>query len=162
MLSDICARRPRSARAKRSRIVVGVGGVVEVERVEIELRDHAPHRLAQQRGAFHGVVAAPAAPRRARGRNRSSSSHRSSVASNAVVGGEIGEIEQRRVEAGIVPVDQPEPLAVVDEIGGQQIVVAEDDRQAAPARLRASSTDRQPARQIRHMPMLRRSCSVWA
>ena len=32
---------------------------------------------------------------------------------------EIGEIEERRVEAPIVPVDEPEPLAVVDEIRGQ-------------------------------------------
>ena len=31
------------------------------------------------------------------------------------------------VEAGIVPVDQPQPPAVVDEVGGQQIVVAEHD-----------------------------------
>ena len=43
------------------------------------------------------------------------------------VRGEAAEVEERRVEAGIVPVDQPQPLAVVDEVGGQQVVVAEDE-----------------------------------
>ena len=44
-----------------------------------------------------------------------------------VVGDQSAEVEQRAVESGIVPVDQPQPLAVVDEIGRQQIVVAEHD-----------------------------------
>jgi hypothetical protein len=30
---------------------------------------------------------------------------------------------------GIFEIDQPEPVAVIQEIGGQEIIVAEDDRQ---------------------------------
>ncbi len=40
---------------------------------------------------------------------------------------EVGEVEERGREAGIVPVDQPQPLAVVDEVRGQEVVVAEHD-----------------------------------
>ena len=45
----------------------------------------------------------------------------------AVVRGEIGEVEERRVEARVVPIDQPEPLAVIDQIPGEEIVVAKCD-----------------------------------
>ena len=49
------------------------------------------------------------------------------VGRHAGVGGEAAEVEERRVEAGILPVDEPEPVAVVDEVGGQKVVVPEDD-----------------------------------
>ena len=41
--------------------------------------------------------------------------------------GESAYVEQRRIEAGIFPVDQPEPRAVVEQIGGEHVVVAEHD-----------------------------------
>src|SRR5438552_14775800 len=37
-------------------IVVGIGDIVELQG-GMALRDHAPQRLAQQRGAFHRVIA---------------------------------------------------------------------------------------------------------
>ena len=40
-------------------------------------------------------------------------------------GGHACKVEQRRAEAAIFPVDQPDPLAVVDEVGRQEVVVAE-------------------------------------
>src|SRR3546814_18433048 len=43
-----------------------------------------------------------------------------------VVGSEAAEVEERRVEAGIVTVDQPEPLAIVEIVGRQQVFVDED------------------------------------
>src|SRR4051794_4521977 len=38
----------------------------------------------------------------------------------------VAELEARVVVAGVVVVDQPDPLAVVDEVAGQQVVVARD------------------------------------
>src|SRR5262249_55909319 len=38
---------------------------------------------------------------------------------------EVAEIEQRAVETGIVPVDQPQTASVVDEVRRKQVVVAE-------------------------------------
>jgi hypothetical protein len=40
------------------------------------------------------------------------------------------------VKTGILEVDQPEPVAIIKEIGGQQIVVPEYDRQGALGRLK--------------------------
>jgi hypothetical protein len=37
---------------------------------------------------------------------------------------------------GILEIDQPEPVAVIKEIGGQQIIVAEDDRHRHCARFK--------------------------
>src|SRR5262249_26899489 len=45
--------------------------------------------------------------------------------SEVVVRAEVAEVEQRAVEAGIVPVDQPQTASVVDEVRRQQVVVAE-------------------------------------
>ena len=44
-----------------------------------------------------------------------------------IIRGKVGEIEQRAVESGIVPVDQPQPLTCVDEICGEQVIVPEQD-----------------------------------
>ena len=44
-----------------------------------------------------------------------------------VVGRQIGEIEQGRVGAGVIPIDEPEPMSVIEEIGGEKIAVAKDD-----------------------------------
>ena len=43
------------------------------------------------------------------------------------VGGEAAQIEQRRIEPGILPVHEPQPLPVIDEVGRKQIIVAEHD-----------------------------------
>src|SRR5688572_18710910 len=44
----------------------------------------------------------------------------------AALGGGVAELEGRVVVAGVLVVDQPHPLAVVDEVAGQQVVVARD------------------------------------
>ena len=92
----------------------------------MDLGDHAPHGLAQQRGRGHGggaaaqlIVDRPAEIELKRCFGL--------LAGKLAVGGKAAEIEQRRVEPGIFPVHQPQPLAVIDEIGGEQIVVAEHD-----------------------------------
>ena len=36
-----------------------------------------------------------------------------------IVGSEVGQVEQGAVEAGVVEVDEPDALAVVDEVGGE-------------------------------------------
>src|SRR3546814_10072561 len=98
--------------------VGGVGRVVEVD-VGVDFGVHGPQGLAQQRSALHRLIAAAQGvvdrplevglqqpvflPRR-----------------ELVVGSEAAEVEERRVEAGIVPVDQPEPLAIVEKVGRQQ------------------------------------------
>ena len=41
-----------------------------------------------------------------------------------VVDGEVGEIEEDVAHAGVLPVDDPDALAVVDEVRVQQVVVA--------------------------------------
>ena len=46
-----------------------------------------------------------------------------------VVRAQIGEVEHGGAEAGIFVVDQPQAAAVVDEVGGQQVMVADDDGQ---------------------------------
>src|SRR5690349_8879451 len=74
-----------------------IGAVVEIQR-GMDLGDHAPHRLAQQRGALHRVIAAEQVV-----------IHRALeialqhlllvLRQDFGVGAEIAEIEQRRVEA---------------------------------------------------------------
>src|SRR5215510_9632326 len=41
-----------------SEIIVGIGDIVKIER-RMMLGHHAPHGLAQQRGALHCLIAAP-------------------------------------------------------------------------------------------------------
>jgi len=41
-----------------------------------------------------------------------------------VVDAEVAEVEERVAHAGVLPVDNPDPLAVVDEVGVQKVVVA--------------------------------------
>jgi len=53
-----------------------------------------------------------------------------------IVRGQVGQVEQRTVEPGVVPVDEPETRAVIDEIGGEQIVVAKDDRNRSDGALK--------------------------
>ena len=46
----------------------------------------------------------------------------------AAVGRQVGQIEKRRAETSVIPVDQPEPRAVVQDVARQQVVVTEDQR----------------------------------
>ena len=55
---------------------------------------------------------------------------------------EAAEIEERRVEPGIVPIDQPELAPVIDEVAGQEIVVAEHQLDRSDAGL-------EPGRRLR-------------
>lgn len=50
-----------------------------------------------------------------------------------VVGAEVAQVEERRVEAGVVPIEEPEALSVIDEVGGEQVVVAEGELDGADA-----------------------------
>ena len=104
-------------------VVERVGAIVEVER-RVNLRDHAPHRLAQQRRAFHGAVAAH---QRRVGRPAEIGRQHPTflLGCELVVRSEIGEVEKRGVETGVVPIDEPQPRAVVDEVGGEKVVVRE-------------------------------------
>ena len=61
------------------------------------------------------------------------------VVGESRVGRGIRQVEEGMAGAGVFPVDQPEPLAVVDQVGWQQIVVAQD----GPKR---RDPPRQPAR----------------
>ena len=139
-------------------VVERIGGVVEIE-LGMDLRDHAPHRLAQERGAFHGAIAPPQ-----RGVGRAAEIGRQHPLFlrhvELVVGGEVGEIEERRVEAGIVPVDQPDAGAVVDEIAGEQVVVAEDEIDRPDGEFEAGG-DIEQVGQARGV-LLPPSSSVWA
>ena len=113
----------------------GVGGIVGAGGVEVDDRDQRPQGLAQQRRALHRGVAAQELV--AGGGAEIGGEEGAGLGGvEAGIGGEIGEIEHGGAEAGIFVVDQPETLAVVDEIGGQQVVVAEGDGQRRSGRLR--------------------------
>ncbi len=102
-----------------------IGRIIEID-VGMDFRNHAPHRLAQERGAFHR----PIAPAQivADGSLIVSLQHCLFLRlGKFIVGGKAAKIEKRRVEAGIIPIDQPQPLAVIEEIRRQQVVMAEGD-----------------------------------
>src|SRR5215469_8400487 len=106
-------------------IVAGVGAIIEVEG-RMDLRHHAPHRFAQERGAFHRAIA-PAEPLIERALEIGFEKPILVLGRDLVVGAEIAKVEERAVEAGIIPVDEPEPRPVIDEVRWQQIVMAIDD-----------------------------------
>src|SRR5258705_3076718 len=105
----------------------GVRAVVDAWHVGARLRHHRPSRLAQRardlhcvertldvvtHGAFEiGFEQTPILCRR-----------------EAAVRPEVREIEHRGAESAVFPIDEPESIAVVDEVAGQQVVMAEDDR----------------------------------
>ncbi len=41
-----------------------------------------------------------------------------------VIDREVAEIERRVAHSGVLPVDDPKPVSIVDEVGVQQVVVA--------------------------------------
>ncbi len=44
-----------------------------------------------------------------------------------VVDGEVAEVEPAVAHPRVLPVDEPDPVGRVDEVGGEEVVVAEDD-----------------------------------
>src|SRR5258706_15423938 len=94
-------------------VVTRISGVVEIQGGG-EPGEGAPQRLAQQRGALHGGEAAGHRSIQARTKI-AGQEPRLELRRECVVRGQIGQIKQRTVEAGVVPVDEPEALAVIDE-----------------------------------------------
>src|SRR6516225_5762425 len=81
------------------KIVAGIGAIVEIED-RMDLRHHAPHRLAQQRRAFHRLIA-PAEPVIQRALEISFEKPVLVLGRDLVVGAEIAQVEERAVETGI-------------------------------------------------------------
>lgn len=105
-----------------------IGDVVDAGSREEKFGDHAPHGLAKCSGHFHGVVGA------GQGEVRSlaeiAAQHLAFHGGvKAVGGGNVGEVEHSGAKGAILPVNEPEAPAIVHEVGGQKIVVAEDDGQ---------------------------------
>ncbi len=111
---------------------VEVLGAVARE-VEVDVRDRllheAPHRLAKIRHEAHQDVAVEVG----------SAVGREQLAVAGVVqpvrDGEVREVEGGVTHAGVLPVDDPEPLAGVDEVRRQQVVVARNERDRPRRRL---------------------------
>jgi hypothetical protein len=90
----------------------------------VNLLGHAPHGFAQERSAHHRAqtvkqVGSRRCPEIAGQKIRL----RSRV--ELTVGGEVGQIKERRIVTGIFPVDEPEAIPLIDEVGGEQVVVAQ-------------------------------------
>ena len=115
-------------------VLVGISRIVHAGAVEMVDRDQRPQRFAQQRRGLHGGVAAQEVLARRTAEIGFEQQPRL-LRAEIVVRAQIGEVEHRGAEAGIFVVDQPEPRAVVDEVGGEQVVVAGDDRQRHLRRL---------------------------
>ena len=103
---------------------IRVGHEVHVERADPLLK-HAPHRLAEVGHDPHEVD-----PCQTRGTGRSLVRLQEDGVlgrREAVVDREVPEIEERIPEARVLPVEDPDPVPVVDEIGIEQVVVAGPD-----------------------------------
>jgi hypothetical protein len=123
-LTRACPRRWRR-RIETLKIIRSVGRIVEVDPAGL-FGDHAPERLAQERRRRHRPHATTQiAVNRALEIKLQHVFGR--LERRSAVRGEAPDIEQRRVEAGIFPVDQPQPLAVVEQIAGEHVIVAEDN-----------------------------------
>src|SRR5688572_23625851 len=115
MSSHLLECPPRLLEARQ--VLVRVRDIIEVDR-RSDLGDHAPHALAKERRAFHGSITAAKLVRQGAlevglkeealvlGRERA-------------VGGQAAEIEEGRIEPSIVPVNEPDGPAVVEEVRGE-------------------------------------------
>src|SRR6202140_2597330 len=106
-------------------VILAVAAVIKCDpRAQCGPRPH--QRLTQQGGTLYRCECAP---RRRRDRPAKIALQQRCLEYSAqlVVRGQVGEVEQRRVKSGVFPVDQPQALTVVDQIGGEQIVVTEHD-----------------------------------
>ena len=96
-------------RGVEPRQVLGrVGDIVGAGRREVQFRDHAPHRFAQQRGALHGRVGAANFLVRLAPEIGGEQSRRIPSPLMSGIRRRAGQIEHRGVEAGIFEIDQPE------------------------------------------------------
>src|SRR5882757_5784230 len=105
-------------------IVAGMRLVVDTQRLEVDIGYHRPQRLAQGARRLHGGKGAAQVVTDLALEIGIEQGCVLGCAESAV-GGEIGEIEHRRAETAILPVDQPELPPVVDEVAGQEIVMTE-------------------------------------
>ena len=102
-------------------MLAGVGDEIDIEGADALLED-APHRLAEighdphQRQPREAIAARRAA---VVGRQQV----RVLVAGQLVVDAEVAEIEERVAHPGVLPVDDADPGAVVDEVRVEQVVV---------------------------------------
>jgi hypothetical protein len=102
--------------------------VVGSGQVEVDRRDPRPQRLAQGARRLHrvecplerlvGATVEIGVEQPAIVLGREVAVHR-----------DVGEVEHRRAESSVLPIDQPQARTVVDEVSRQQVVVAEDRRQ---------------------------------
>src|SRR5258708_2402712 len=90
-------------------VLYSVARIVEVEG-RVQLRDHAPHRFAHERGTTH-CRRPPAEIGGERGLEIGLEQPVPLVGSELVVRGQSAQIEERAVVAGILPIDEPEALA---------------------------------------------------
>ena len=73
------------------------------------------------------------------------------------LGPRVAQLEVGVVVAGVVVVDQPEPLAVVDDVAGEQVVVARDGRQRPR---RESALDAEEVRAVRDVVVRHREAAA--
>jgi hypothetical protein len=108
-------------------IVAGMGIIIGARRAQVDRRNHGPQGFAQGRGCLHGIERALKRCGSC-GAEIGFEQHALLVIREAAIGGDIGEVEQRRAEAAIFPIDEPEPLPIVEKIAGEKIVMTEHDR----------------------------------
>ena len=144
--------------SKASEVLGGIGLVVGTRCGEVNVRHHGPHRLTHQGRTLHGIEGAPGgiiglhAEIGAEQRLGLSLTHLG-------VGGSACEVEHGSAEARVFEVDEPQALAVIEEIGGQQVMVAKDDGKRQLRRLESIRHCKQ-ARQFseeRALPLAQRS-----
>ena len=79
-------------------------------------------------------------------RSRPRAARRARVRVELVVDREVREVEEAVAHARVLPVDDPEPLAVVEEVRVQEVVVARHRRARRPRRSRSAARSRAPSR----------------
>ena len=108
-------------RSQPREVLVGVCGEVEVELRDRGLHD-APHRLPEVRHEPHQLEDAPVA--RAQRPDVGLEQRVAGFLVEPVVDAEVREVEEDVTHPGVLPVDDPQSVAVVDEVRIEEIVVA--------------------------------------
>src|SRR6476620_3600843 len=92
----------------------------------MDLRHHAPHGLAQQRRRGHG--GGTAAQLIVDGFVEIETQDLLGLFwGKLAVGGQTPQIEQRRIEPGVLPVQEPQSVPVIHKVGCKQVVVSKYD-----------------------------------
>ena len=104
-----------------------IGDIIDARRIEMKLRNHAPHGFAQGRGRLHGIEARAAALHRC-GAEIGFEQHALFSSAEGIIRGDIGEVEHGVPKPPYSQSISHSRLPVIHEIGGQKIVMAEDDR----------------------------------